>query len=315
MYTEAVPIDFSQWPYPELEAQLGDKIRSLLHEAEAANSVVLDRLEGISVVENLAVALKNFDAGYPSDHGAAMRDTVLGRMITTRRADRVRGHIFLPVDAALQIANKDAPLHKMCAYMFTHECAHVQDLETRSKSLTTEDLLDPPLSQPIALSLQIVWNEYAACRLSAFSYPDQVGDFQEALRQSVTALVASREKVKAVFAPTPEGRQLALSIALDLALPVMQAFSYLFGHCRGIAKIPAEHVPQNYLTLITDQTTSEAFSRMEQQLDRLWDSRDRWDGYRAFDDLVIAICLLIRALTGIVIAPRENRAMAIGFVA
>lgn len=312
MHSKNVPLNLAEWPYPALEAQLRENLRSLMLAIEATNSISLERLEGVSVVENLTSALKSFDAGYPSDHAAAMRDTVMGRMIMTKRGDSVQGHIFFPGDAALQLANKDAPYHQLCAYMFTHECAHVQDLETRAKLLTTEELLNPPLAQPIALSLQIVWNEYAACRLSAYSAPGQNEEFKVLLQESVTALTLSVDEPKNAFAPTLDGRTRSLHLALNLALPVLQAFAYLLGHCRGTSANFAELVPQNYVLLTSNQRIADAFSNVERHLDLLWQSRSQWKGFEAFENLATAICFLIKVLTGIVIKRGPNRQMSVG---
>jgi hypothetical protein len=260
--------------------------------------------------EDLAVALGNFDAGYPSDHAAAMRETVLGRMITTLRDGVIKGHVFFPVDAALQIARPNAPHHAMCTYMFVHECAHVQDLSTRGQCMH-EGILNPPLAQPLAISLQITWNEYAACRLAAFSCPEQVGDFKELLRQNVATLIDSRDEVRSAFEPTIEGRQLALTMALNLVLPVLQSFCYLLGHCRGTGVSLAGNVPESFASLMKHQPTNEAFDGLEHQLDLLWDSRDAWRSFSVFDDLITTICGLIRVLTGLVIARRDGRSMAV----
>jgi len=310
MSSQTVPLHLSEWPFPELETQLRNNLKALIQEVETTNSITLERLEGVSVVENLAASLKSFDAGYPSDHAAAMRDTIVGRMITTNRDGRVQGHIFLPIAAAVEIAKKDGA--RLYAYMFAHECAHLQDLETRAKCLTTVELLNPPLAQPIALTQQIAWNEYAACRLSAYADPDRSEDFKELLRQNVDALLASRDKPRAAFAAPIEARIRALNLALDLALPVLQAFSYLLGHCRGIARELAELVPENYLALTSDQQIREAFADVERHLDLLWQSRDQWQGYSAFNNLVAANCRLIAELTGIVMAARANREMGVG---
>lgn len=311
MHVDDIPINLTEWPYPELEAQLRAKLSSLMQVVEAKNSVPLDRLEEVSIVQNLAGALAAFDAGYPSDHAAAMRDTVLGRMITTLRGDRVQAHIFLPVDAAFQLIGKDAPHYSMCVYMFIHECAHVQELDTRARSWTNDELLNPPLAQPIALTHQIVWNEYATCRLSAFTGLERIDDFKEMLCQSVEALQSSRSAPRAAFAPTQEGRTRALDLALNLSLPVLQAYAYLFGHCRGAGVSFADSIPQNFATLLSEQPMRDAFSVLEQELDSLWDSRNHWPGYNAFVPLVRANCVLIKVLTGILMTPVLHRQVGV----
>jgi hypothetical protein len=282
-----------------------------MDKVEKANSISLNRLEGVSIVGNLTAALAKFDAGYPSDHSAAMRDTVLGRMITTKRGDRVQGHVFFPVSAALQIADEGAPQHVLCSYMFSHECAHVQDLEKRAQSLTNDDLLTPPLAQPVALTHQIAWNEYAACRLSAFSDPDRSDDYKEMLRHSVEKYVASRHKPHEAFEPSQAGRIAALDLALEITLPVLQAFAYLLGHCRGIDAPLSSLLPENYLVLASEHSIGDAFAKVESQLDAMWESRVSWQGYNAFTDLVIANCTLIKVLTGVVMIPGRNRQMGV----
>ena len=310
-----VPIKLEEWPYSRLEEPLRERLRLLMQEVGTTNSISLDRLEGVSVVEDLTKALETFDAGYPSDRAAAMRDTVMGRMIMTKRGDRVQAHIFFPVDAALQIADQDAPHHRQCAYMFAHECAHVQDLDTRAKSLNTNELLNPPVAQPISLSIQIAWNEYAACRLSAFCDPNQSEDFKELLRQSTQSLIELADEPRAAFAAAPEARAHALTIALDLVLPVLQAFSYLLGHCRGTSSTFSDWVPENYVALITSPQTAAAFSNVERELDLLWQTRDCWQNHSAFHDLADAICYLIAVLTGIVMKPESNGQLAVALVA
>jgi hypothetical protein len=310
-----VPINLSEWPYTEFDVQLQAKLRSLMQVVETKNSISLDRLEGISVVENLTGALAAFEAGYPSDNAAAMRDTVLGRMITTQRGDRVQGHIFFPIDAAFQLVGINAPHYSMCVYMFIHECAHVQELDTRARSWTNDELLNPPLAQPIALTHQIVWNEYAACRLSAFSGLERIEDFKEMLRQSVEALQTSRSEPRSAFAPTQEGRTRALTLALNLSLPVLQAYAYLFGHCRGAKVSFADSIPENFVTLLIEQPMRDAFSVLEQELDSLWDSRNHWPGYDAFLPLARSNCVLIKVLTGILMTPAPQRQMGVALAA
>jgi len=305
--------DLVQWPYPELVKQLQQNILNLLETVQARNGISLERLEGVTIVPNLIEALRTFDAGYPSDHAAAMRDAVMGRMITALRDGRVQGHVFLPIDVAFQIALEGAPARRTCEYMLVHECTHVQDLEMRAQALSSSEILTPPLAQPIALCLQIVWNEYAASRLSGYVHPGQLADYQELLRQSTATLISSRKDLRSLWAPTPEGRSTALTAALNLALPVLQAFAYLFGHCRGIDAQFAENVPENFTVLTAASSIRDGFSALEEQLDSLWDRRNAWRGFIEFEQLANLTCDLIRLLTGVVMAPQANRGIAVGF--
>jgi hypothetical protein len=305
--------DLVQWPYPELVKPLQQNILDLLETVQDRNGICLDRLEGVTIAPNLIEALRTFDAGYPGDNAAAMRDTVKGRMITTLRDGRVQGHIFLPIDVAFQIALEDAPDRHTCEYTLVHECAHVQDLEMRAQALSNSELLGPPLAQPIALCLQIVWNEYAASTLSGYVHRDQLADYQELLRQSTETLIFSRTAPRSLWAPTLEGRSAALTGALNLALPVLQSFAYLLGHCRGIEAQLEENVPENFTVLTAVSPMRDGFRALEEQLDSLWARRRAWSGFGEFAQLASLNCDLIRFLTGVAMAPQANRSLAVGF--
>jgi hypothetical protein len=305
--------DLVQWPYPELVKPLEQNIRNLLENVRTRNGISLVRLEGITIVPNLIETLKMFDAGYPSDHAAAMRDTVMGRMITTLRGGRVQGHIFLPVDVAFQIALENAPARQSCEYILVHEIAHVQDLEMRARALSNSEILAPPLARPIALCLQVLWNEYAASRLSGFIHPSQLADYHALLRQSTATLLSFRKDLRSTWVPTQEGRATALAAALNLALPILQAFAYLVGHCRGIDAQFTDNAPENFIAMMAASSIWDAFSALEEQLDSLWTRRNAWTGFSEFEQLANLNCDLIRLLTGVVMVPQANRGLVVGF--
>lgn len=311
MSTEPIPLDLTEWPYPDQADAMRQRLKRVLQGVQEEGQLSLARLEGITVVENLAAALGAFDAGHDSDHAATMRDTVVGRMIMTRRDGEIRGHIFFPIDAALQILHADAPLHHSCTYMLVHECAHVHDLERRVTAMPAE-VLSPPLSQPLSLCLQITWNEYAACRLAAYSYPDQMADMKESLRIAIAGLRNARLKTRDSFAPTEEGRQKALTTGLNAAAPFLQAFSYLLGHCRGLSRSLFENVPDNYRSLEEDAKIADALRGLEQALDALWDAYGVWQNFQIFDELLQVICRVVRVTTGLVMKRREGRLMEVG---
>ena len=311
MSREPIPLHLAEWPYPHQKDALSARLQMLLQSVQEEGDFSLARLEGVTVTENLTTALGAFDAGYESDHSAAMRETVVGRMITTLRGGAIGGHIFFPVDAALQILDREAPLHHTSTYMFVHECAHVHDLEQRAVALPGE-ILHQPLSRPLALCLQISWNEYAACRLAAYSYPDQVHDLKACLRQAIVGLADARLRTKDAFAPTEQGRQNALTVGLNAALPLLQSFSYLLGHCRGLHWPLLQNVPENYRLLEQSPEIAEALRSVEQELDTLWAGYGAWSTFQVFDGLIPAICDVVRATTGLVLKRGEGQLMGVG---
>jgi hypothetical protein len=313
MDTPEIVVNLAEWPYKERADELRERVVALLADVSSKGRLNMSRLEGISVVESLNTALRSFDAGYPGDHSAAMRETVMGRMITTFRDSEIRGHIFLPVDVALQLINTDAPHRDFCTYAFVHECAHLHDLDQWARAFGT-DILRPPLAQPLFLSLQVCWNEYAACRLAAYSYPGQTEDMRAALHSAIEKLGDARSRTNAAFAPTDEGRQSGLTAALNDALPYLQAFSYLLGHCKGLGIPFAQNVPENYFHIQNDPRLQTALQRIELQLDALWAIYGEWSSFEALTALVQAICEFVMASTGLVMRPAPDRGMQVALL-
>jgi hypothetical protein len=311
MSSDAVPLHLAEWPYKSQEGALRERLQALFLSVQEEGNFDLSRLEGVTVAENLTAALRAFDAGYESDHSAAMRETVVGRMITTLRDGKIQGHIFLPVDAALQLLDPRAPLHRSCTYVFVHECAHVHDLAQSAAAIPGE-ILSQPLSPPLSICLKISWNEYAACRLAAYSYPDQIEDMRESLRQAIEAIADARLMTRAVFAPNGEGRQRGLTTALNAATPLLQAFSCLLGHCRGLNCPLSNSLPENRIKLEQDAEIAKALQRLEQELDALWSSYGAWSGFGVFDGLIAAICDVVKATTGLVMKRGEGLLMEVG---
>ena len=306
----SIALHLAEWPYPSQEGALRRHLRMQLDSVQEEGHLSLARLEGVTVAENLTAALNAFDAGYDCDHAAGMRDVVVGRMITTLRDGGIRGHIFFPVDTALQMLLADAPLHHSCTYMFVHECAHVHDLERRAVAMPGE-VLSQPLSRPLSRCLQVSWNEYAACRLAAYSYPDQVEDMKTSLRTAIAGVADARITTRNAFVATNQGRQNALTTALNAAVPLLQAFSSLLGHCRGSGWPLVQNVPESYRSLEQDLQIADALRRLERELDALWDGSGAWQNFRVFDALIAAVCDVVRATTGIVMTRGEGQLMEV----
>jgi hypothetical protein len=312
MPSETVPVHLDEWPY-EKDA-LRERLLTLLERAQSEGKLNLSRLEGVTVPENLIGALRTFNAGYESDHAAAMRESVAGRMITTLRSGEIRGHIFFPVDAALQLFDPRAPLHRSYTYMFVHECAHVHDLDRRVAAMPGE-IIEQPLAQPLSICLQVSWNEYAACRLAAYGFADLMETMRAVLRQAIEGLRNARSETEAAFAPTDKGRQNGITTALNAVAPLLQGFSYLLGHCRGLDQPLLQNVPENYGFLDGNAGVAETLRRLEQEFDALWRNCAAWSGFHVFDELIEAICALVKTTTGLHMERAEGKGLIVGFAA
>ena len=305
---ERIVFSLEEWPYDRVA--LRERLQVLLRHAEEVGKLSLALLDGITVAEDLSATLRSFDTGGLNIDGGPMRDAVAGRMITVRRRAAIWGHILFRVDAALQIFQLSAPFHRIYSYMFIHECAHVHDLEARIKAITARVALEPQLSPPLFRCIEVSWNEYAACRLAAFSYPQQITEFKDSLRQSIANAGNARQRTTFAFQPTEQGRQNALTIALDLALPVLQSFSYLLGHCKALGLPIAKDLPENFDSLNSD--CRYALRSTELELDKLWSGYGSWQSFDCFLALLGPICGFVEATTGIVMVPAPAGQMGVG---
>jgi hypothetical protein len=190
--------------------------------------------------------------------------------------------------------------------MSVHECAHVHDLDKRVTSFPDETL-EQPISSALSICLQVGWNEYAACRLAAYSFPGQVIEMREGLGQAIEGMKPAAARTAAAFASNDGGRQKGINSARDAVLPFLQKFSYLLGHCRGIGISLSQNNPQNYSLLETNTGIAEALSRLERALYALWNSYGAWAGFYVFDELIDVICELVRAVTGLWMKRAEGK--------
>lgn len=109
----------------------------------------------------------------------------------------------------------------------------MHDLDRRVAAMPGE-IIGQPLTQPLSICLQVSWNEYAACRLAAYGFADQMETMRAVLRQAIEGLRNARSETEAAFAPTDKGRQKSITTALNAVAPLLQGFSYLLGHCHGL---------------------------------------------------------------------------------
>ena len=135
---------------------------------------------------------------------------------------------------------------------------------------------------------------------------------KEVLRQAIEGLRDAHSRTKAAFAPTDEGRQLALTVALDAAVPLLQGFSYLLGHCRGLDRPFLKNVPENYDFLLENAKTAAALENLGQELDALWTRNGEWLGFQVYDELIEAICGVIKTTTALHMKRAAERGLTVG---
>ncbi|MEZ2346990.1 hypothetical protein [Terriglobus sp. RCC_193] len=312
MDIETLPINLPDSLSKDLADEVGTAIREQLSELISVAGFDLSLLEGVSVPTDLRQGLLAFNSGLGDEHNSGMRDTVNAKMVTTMRNGQLGAHVFFPLSSATDLCSGDSGSRQTAQYVLAHENAHCHDLLKRLEVMPA-DVRKYPIANPLSICLQVSWNEYAACRLSAFKMPTMVETMKEGLRQAVQGLRGVSKVAAQSFAPTQEGRQAALSIALDSSVAFLQAFSYALGHCRGLGISLNESLPENFVLLQANPNCSTALQNIANELDALWAAYGEWPGFEALNPLLEKICRFIFVSTGVGIKRHADQ-MSVGFV-
>jgi hypothetical protein len=96
---------------------------------------------------------------------------------------------------------------------------------------------------------------------------------------------------------------------LNAAMPFLQSFSYLLGHCRGLQQSFGDHVPSNWSLLVEKADLQSVLLRMESELDALWDQMDKWESFDVFQRLLEELCTFIGKTTGVFLFASPNRGL------
>lgn len=246
----------------------------------------VSRLDGITVSYNYDDALARLDRGYEAKQpltktsdghavGVAMAPTVLRNGI-------VKGHLVFHAPFVLPIEDVTSDGYHRALYLIAHECAHIADLKLRDErfpgTILQREIYDyeEALFEPITAML---WEEYAACRMSAIFGAEQAPAFEEFLIGALNIVTESANEAIQAFRQHGDCNQVLGEVGFSLWKPLRFA-AYLLGHMDGrnedwdivpgardcLAKSP-------YVPFII---------RLGDTLRDLWDSRDSWDSLDVF---------------------------------
>ena len=254
-----------------------------------ALSLRVQRIEGITITDRLDNALAAFDDG----------GLVTGRTLTRTTGDiegvamtpvGIRGgkaycRVFIQASTAEELCQN--PSAAQSRYIVAHELGHGHDLTVKSEALepmllkTPGDLFTPPVFWQIA---EVVWNEYAACRLSANEDP--------AMQQIMNAMLAmaldrirpgTRAVIKScIAAKTSAG---ALDGVTPLVSDVLKHGSHVIGHSEGLGTSnPA--LGTDLLERLENVGWVSGLAEQRSILNRMWSSYEAWKDTDVFEPLL-----------------------------
>jgi hypothetical protein len=254
-----------------------------------SRTVNLERLDGITVAFDYDEALAQLDRGYPASKpltrtgtdqivGVAMAAAVLRNAI-------VKSHIVVHAPFVLGLEEEGTEGFWLALYLVAHECGHVADLKHRDQifpgTILQRQLTDAEdqLLEPISSSL---WEEYAACRLSAIFGERQKEVYEQSF---VSVLAVGRDQANAAiraYRTHANITQVLEEAGGPLCQPLRLA-AYLLGHLDGLG-IDLDSVP-----MARDQLAASTYAvfvqRLHDALRDLWSRREAWTSYAEFDVL------------------------------
>lgn len=251
----------------------------------------LSLLDGVTVGYDYDDALASVDLGYESPIARQYTNEkgLLGvaKMLRVLRDGDVRAHVVANANVLNGLADQNDERFWPCVNLIAHELAHVAVMGWFTAH--SPGLLLAPHQGDWAISVlrdvsHSIWEEYAACRLSAPLNSGNVvlDGYVESVELSVAdAMPNAREAIKAYRAHGDINHLLVETIRF-IGNPLKMA-AYLMGHTDGCQE---EFNANDRLTVTR---TSEFWPLLPNLLSALraaWESRHDWNGLEGVDGIV-----------------------------
>lgn len=259
----------------------------------------LSLLDGVTVGYDYDDALASVELGYESTVAKTYSTGSLvgvAKFLRVLRDGEVRAHVVFHAHYVLAIADESDPNFWLAANVVAHELGHVAAQHWFDRALP-HAMLKPYEGDWAVASIRdaahSMWEEYAACRLSApFSNDAKVGDYIQCVEESVPGKIeAAQERIKA-YRTHGDVAQVMVEACSSIAIPLKMA-SYLLGHMDGRGD---ESDLADTCSVFMASPFGPFMSKLQAALRELWTTREEWDGWGSFDELAD---VLVQACTAV----------------
>jgi hypothetical protein len=283
-----IPVNLRGFADTESAERFGHVIAETVR---AISSVAnLERLDGITVAYDYDDALAQLDRGFQPSRPLTRTSTeeiagvAMAAPVVRNRA--VKSHLVFHAPFVLPLESEEnTEEFWMALYMVAHECGHVDDLKHRDEAFPNvllqrqvTDVQDSTL-EPISFGL---WDEYAACRLSAPFGRHQTAIYEQSFN---SVLSVAKDKANASIRSYRTHANLGQVIAEagEFICKPLKLSAYLLGHLDGLGG-NMDDVPQAR-DLIAKTSYAVFIERLHAALQDLWSRRGTWASYAEFDVL------------------------------
>jgi hypothetical protein len=308
-----IGIDLRYYANEEFARSVGDAIGNWLH--VFGKILNLKRLKQIVVSYKYHEALAEVDQG--TTVGEALKATndeiAVGIAMTPTVLDdgEAKSVMVLNAEYMAVLAVKEEPenaeLRDQMIYTLAHECGHVHDLDIRVTCMP-DIILKQQLSFRDGILLGIAsgcWDEYIACRLSAFIAKEPV--LRSLEETFCTALDKAKERADASirqYRMHADVSRVTKEVA-GIYKGVMVYAAYMLGHIDGIEGDVAASAPKAIDALGRSPYFKPFFSRLSDELRAMHGTYGTWKGLDIYEPLKQIAEELLK-LGGIDIQQRED---------
>jgi hypothetical protein len=263
-------------------------------------------LEGVTIGFDYDDALASVDLGYESTIAKQYTNgnglIGVGKLLRVKRDDGIKCHVVINGECLLALADHEHELFWPTANILAHELAHVAVVawfEAHSPGLMLAPHQGDWATAVLRDAAHTIWEEYAACRLSAsFSSGEVVTDnYVTGLERSADGAISrAHESIKS-YRTHHDVSRLLIEVSTPVANPLKMA-AYLFGHLDGLecgefdleARCPVA-ASSEFGPLLVD---------LQAALRDAWDSRLDWNGLEGVDGIVRVIVAALAAAGAVV---------------
>jgi hypothetical protein len=284
---DSIPVSLRGFADAAHAERFGHKIANTVR--ALSRYIDVERLDGITVAFDYDNALAELDRGYEASRALTRTndDGLVGVAMTpaVMRNGVVKAHLVFYAPMVLPLEDTEDAKFRQAAYLVAHECGHIEDLKRRDERFPGNILQRRITDYEEGIIEQFVdslWDEYAACRVSAIFGEDQTPVYEESL---VSVATGARDRANAAIRDYRLHGDIHRVLG-EAGQPLWQPLrlaAYLYGHLDGLG-LDMTAVPRAQ-ALLSESPFTESVYRVRDALRHLWSRRDEWVSLSEFDAL------------------------------
>lgn len=248
-------------------------------------------LDGVTVGVDYDDALASVELGYESNVAKQYTNADgllgVGKMLRVKREGQVKVHVVINANAICALADHEHEMFWLCANIVAHELAHVAVVgwfEAHSPGIMLSPHQGDWAIATLREAAHAIWEEYAACRLSAqFNQGNVVRDnYAQGLETASEGAIASaRDSIKA-YRSHGDVSHLLVETCRPIATALKMA-GYLMGHLDGS---DGEFDLNTQCPIASSNEFAPVLPDLLEALREAWDKRLDWNGLEGINGVV-----------------------------